>query len=111
MPPALAGRWHLQLYREIDICLDTFPWSGHTSACEALWMGVPVITLPGSTHVGRMVASVLTQLGREEWIASSGEQYVSKAVEIAAHVEDLRSQRQALRDLMHDSRLCDARAF
>jgi predicted O-linked N-acetylglucosamine transferase (SPINDLY family) len=109
--PALAGRWHLPLYREIDVCLDTFPWSGHTSACEALWMGVPVITLAGNTHVARMVASVLTQVGRPDWIAQTRQEYVSQAVEMSRSVTQLRSARTTLRELVRNSRLCNSAAL
>src|SRR5262249_47613084 len=107
----LTGRWHLPLYRSIDICLDTFPWSGHTSACEAIWMGAPVLSLRGHTRAGRMVASVLTQIGREEWIAQTREEFVTKAVEMSRSRDELRSGRRALRETMTRSQLCDARRF
>ncbi|MBL8830324.1 MAG: tetratricopeptide repeat protein, partial [Planctomycetaceae bacterium] len=60
---------HLGVYGRVDLTLDVFPWSGHTTACEALWMGVPIVTLCGRRHAGRMVSSVLTCLGRPDWIA------------------------------------------
>src|SRR5206468_987282 len=60
---AAAGWNHWAVYREVDVSLDPFPWSGHTTACDSLWMGVPVVTLRGSCHAGRMVASVLTRVG------------------------------------------------
>jgi protein O-GlcNAc transferase len=75
------GQTHLHLYSEIDLSLDTFPWSGHGTACESLWMGVPVLTLRGSVHAGRMVASVLHQLGLKDLIADSLAQYLEKAVQ------------------------------
>ena len=62
---------HFQLYGEIDVLLDAFPWSGHATACEALWMGVPTLTLHGSRHAGRMAASILTSVGPTEWIAET----------------------------------------
>jgi len=111
LDPALAGRWHLPLYRQIDIALDTFPWSGHTSACEALWMGAPVVSLRGNTHVGRMVASVLNQIDRYDLMAETREEYTDKAVELSRHASELRAGRSALRDSMRQSRLCDSNRF
>src|SRR5262249_9775345 len=54
---------HLEVYPHIDLTLDTFPWSGQTTACESLWMGVPVVALRGPRFAGRLAASVLTQVG------------------------------------------------
>ena len=78
------GQKHWHVYKEVDIAVDPFPWSGHHSNCEALWMGVPVVTLRGNRHAGRMVASVLTTLGMTDWIAETPEQYVALAVEKTA---------------------------
>src|SRR4029079_14050103 len=61
---------HLGLYHDIDICLDAQPWSGHVTACQSMWMGVPMVTLLGQTRAGRMVASVLYQIGHPEWVAT-----------------------------------------
>ena len=68
---------HLALYNEVDVALDTFPYNGTTTTCEALWMGVPVITLAGTLHAGRVGASLLHQLDLTDWIAHSPEEYVS----------------------------------
>src|SRR5205085_9532831 len=76
---AFAHGGHLSTYHDIDIALDSFPWTGHTTACEGLWMGVPIVTLRGNSHAGRMVASVLTQLGLTDLISDTPEQYVSIA--------------------------------
>jgi protein O-GlcNAc transferase len=102
---------HLAMYDRIDIALDTFPWSGHTTACEALWMGAPVITFAGERHAGRMVASVLTQLGLEDFIAESEGEYVEIAGRIASEIPSLSMLRKGLRELMEGSRLCDGRTF
>src|SRR5206468_3236938 len=60
---------HVQLYKDVDIILDTYPFNGHTTTCLALWMGVPVVTLSGDTHRSRMGSSVLTNLGLSELVA------------------------------------------
>jgi protein O-GlcNAc transferase len=102
---------HLALYNKIDILLDTFPWSGHTTACEALWMGVPVITLRGNRHAGRMVASVLTCLGVSEFIAENENEFVSIAELTASNIKDLSRLRTGLREKMRPSKLCDGLTF
>jgi predicted O-linked N-acetylglucosamine transferase (SPINDLY family) len=66
-----VGMQHLRVYDDIDVTLDPFPWNGHTTACEALWMGVPVVALRGRTHAGRMSASVLTALGLRDLVADT----------------------------------------
>jgi protein O-GlcNAc transferase len=102
---------HLSLYHTIDISLDTFPWSGHTTACESLWMGVPVVTLHGDRHAGRMVSSVLTVLGLTDWIGRSVGQYLSIAIKKAGAIEALISLRSRLRDIMTASDLCNAEKY
>ncbi|MBC7802349.1 MAG: tetratricopeptide repeat protein, partial [Candidatus Parcubacteria bacterium] len=71
---------HMGRYREIDIALDPFPYHGTATTCEALWMGVPVVTLAGRTHLSRVGVSVLKRLTLDELIADTREQYVSKAI-------------------------------
>jgi protein O-GlcNAc transferase len=102
---------YLSIYDQIDIALDTFPWSGHTTACEALWMGVPVVTLFGNRHAGRMVSSVLTQLGLEDFIAENEAEYGAIAERTAMEIPSLNMLRQGLRSLMEGSVLCDDRTF
>jgi protein O-GlcNAc transferase len=102
---------HLALYHGIDVSLDTFPWSGHTTACESLWMGVPVITLQGNRHAGRMVTSILKNMGIDDWVAGSCEDYLRIATEKASSIEDLISLRARLRETMASSDVCNAVKF
>ncbi len=95
----------------VDIALDAFPWNGHTTACEALWMGVPVVTLYGNRYAGRMAASALTALGLTELIARSPEEYVDIAARWVSDVDRLARLRTGLREKMRTSPLCDGAAF
>lgn len=100
---------HLGLYQRLDIALDTFPYNGTTTTCEALWMGVPVITLVGKTHAGRVGLSLLANLGRKEWCAESREQYLSHAADLASDLQGLAALRAGLRENMASSPLCDGK--
>ena len=97
---------HLAVYNEIDIALDPFPWNGHVSSCEALWMGVPVVTLAGPTHAGRLCASVLHQLALDELVADSPGQYVGIASALATDRRHLSALRENLRRRMQQT-VCD----
>lgn len=108
LPP---GMRHLSLYNEIDITLDAFPWCGHTTACEAMWQGVPMLTLLGNRHAGRMVASVLTQVGLTDWIAHDHDEYLRLAVDWARRLDALAQLRSTLRERMATAPLCDAARF
>jgi predicted O-linked N-acetylglucosamine transferase (SPINDLY family) len=102
---------HLLAYRSVDIALDAFPWNGHATTCEALWMGVPVITLLGSRYAGRLAATTLTAVGLTDFIAVTPEVYVSIAREWATDLDRLSRLRSALRQRMQSSPLCDGAAF
>ena len=102
---------HLSLYHGVDIALDPFPYNGTTTTCEALWMGVPVITLAGRTHVARVGASLLTHLGTPEWIACSPDDYIARALALAADLPQLAALRAGLRTRFQTSPLCDAQSF
>ncbi len=98
---------HLARYSELDIALDTFPYSGTTTTCEALWMGVPMVTLCGSTHVSRVTGSILSQMGLGKWTTRSESEYVEKAVALARSGEFRTADRRRLRDRMAGSPLLD----
>lgn len=102
---------YLDLYRKFDILLDVFPWNGHVTTCESLWMGVPVVTLRGDRHAGRLSATVLTSLGLTDLIADTTEQYVATAIRWAADPERRATLRRELRPRMLASPLCDGRSF
>lgn len=102
-----AREHHLALYDEVDVALDTFPYNGTATTCEALWMGVPVITLAGQLHAGRVGASLLHQLDLTDWIAQSPEEYVSLVLSVAAQPPE----RRILREWVAASGLTDAAGF
>lgn len=98
---------HLQEYSKVDIAFDTFPYHGTTTTCEALWMGTPVITLCGETHVSRVGVSLLQTVGCPELIARTADDYVEKAVELAFDSGRLEYLREELRGMMALSALMD----
>jgi len=102
---------YLRTYHRIDIALDTFPYNGHTTSLDALWMGVPVITLAGNTVVGRAGFSQLSNLKLPDLVAHSGENYVRIASDLAADRHRLIEMRGALRQQMEGSPLMDAPRF
>jgi predicted O-linked N-acetylglucosamine transferase (SPINDLY family) len=102
---------HLALYHRVDIALDTFPYNGTTTTCEALWMGVPVVTLAGRTHASRVGASLLTHLGWLEGIAADKTEYGARAQRLAADLPGLARLRQGLRERMRRSPVCDEPRF
>jgi protein O-GlcNAc transferase len=111
MQPTPDPQSHLQTYGHADIALDTFPYHGTTTTMEALWMGVPVVTLAGDRHASRVGASILSTLGLEEWIAQSEDEYVEIATRLAADVQALATLRQSLRLQLSRSPLTDGARF
>jgi protein O-GlcNAc transferase len=102
---------YFKIYLKVDIGLDPFPYGGGTTTCDALWMGVPVITLAGPTAVGRGGASILSNLDLRDLVAHSTDEYVRVAARLANEWETLSGLRAALRPRMQDSPLMDAAAF
>jgi predicted O-linked N-acetylglucosamine transferase (SPINDLY family) len=101
----------LATYNEIDLALDPFPYSGGLTTCEALWMGVPVVTLPGETFASRHSLTHVSNVGITETVADSPEDYVGRAVKLARNLPRLAEIRAGLRQQMARSPLCDARRF
>lgn len=99
------------LYNEMDIALDTFPYHGTTTTCDALWMGVPVIALAGQSHVSRVGLSLLSNTGLPELIATGEEEYAALAIALAMDQDRLRTLRATLRERMRGSPLMNAPAF
>lgn len=102
---------HLALYAKVDIGLDTFPYNGTTTTCEALWMGVPVLSLVGKHHAGRVGASLLSSAGLSNWLADTPQSFVSVAHTMVADMARLAGLRESLREQLARSSLCDAVGF
>ncbi len=93
---------YLQQYADIDIILDSFPHNGHTMTCEALWMGVPVVTCRGDRPASRLSSSVLTALGLPELVTSTTDEYIQRVVDLANSEPRRTMLRRALRGLMEE---------
>jgi protein O-GlcNAc transferase len=98
-------------YNEIDIVLDPFPYSGGLTTCEALWMGVPTVTLPGEIFASRHSTSHLSNAGFPDWVARDIEDYIDLAVRRARDVSGLAAMRETTRDRVRRSPLCDGPRF
>lgn len=106
-----GNRTHLGVYGRIDVALDTFPFCGHTTTCEALYMGVPVVTLAGRCFAERMGASVLHQVGLDDLVTTDADAFVAAARRLAADPPVLAELRAGLRSRVTGSRLGDPAAF
>jgi protein O-GlcNAc transferase len=102
---------YLTNFHKIDIALDTWPYPGGTTTFDALWMGVPVVTMMGSTSVSRAGASILSNLGFAEWVTESSAGYLAAATRLATDVNQLANLRASLRDRLRASRLMDGHQF
>lgn len=111
VPYQASTESHLALYGRIDVALDTFPYNGTTTTCEALWMGVPVVTLKADRPAGRVGASLLTTVGLNHLIADGVDDYISKARELAGNLNQLSDLREGMRRHLAASPLCDAAGF
>ena len=102
---------YLATYHRVDVVLDPFPFSGSTTTCESLWMGVPVITCPGETFASRHSLSHLSSVGLTETIARDPDEYVELAISLAGDPARLAALRSGLRERMAASPLCDGKRF
>lgn len=102
---------HLAGYGRLDLALDPFPYNGGTTTVEALYMGVPVLTLHGDRYVAHMSESILRSAGLDDWVAADPDAYVEKAVAAARRPEALDPLRAGLRDQVTATTLFDAKAF
>jgi predicted O-linked N-acetylglucosamine transferase (SPINDLY family) len=102
---------YLELYHRLDIVLDAFPYNGHTTSLDALWMGVPVVTLAGQRSVSRAGWSQLSNLGLPELVAFSQEDYIQIATKLAGDIPQLMELRATLRRRMQTSPLMDGPRF
>jgi predicted O-linked N-acetylglucosamine transferase (SPINDLY family) len=102
---------HLKLYDRVDIALDTYPYNGCLTTLEALWMGVPVVTLVGKHRVSRVGLSLLSRIGLEFFAVSTPDEYLRKATALSQSRESLAKIRASLRQRMESSVLCDANRF
>jgi len=111
LPPTVPLSAFMAEYSRMDIALDTVPYNGGTTSCDALWMGVPVVSLSGSRFSSRMGASVLSTVGLEEFIARGNQDYVQIATSLAADHYRIRTIRSSLRNQVASSLLCNATEF
>ena len=102
---------HLANYHQADIALDTFPFAGATTTFQALWMGVPVITLWGNRHASRVGGSILTNLSLSNLVADSKEDYIKVASKLAENPDKINQIRHHLREKLTSSSYCDPLAF
>lgn len=111
MMPYLPLEDFLAECNNIDIALDPFPFNGNTISCHTMWMGVPVITLPGDRYASRMGASVMNNLGLTDLVAVDKKHYVQIAQTLAENIDYLALLRKELRERMLSSPICDAQSF
>ncbi len=102
---------YLALFSEVDIALDPFPCNGGTTTCDALWMGLPVVTWQGNTFLSRASMSILHAVGNPQWAAVDAEDYVARCVGLACDIDGLRVARESLRAQVAGSPLLDAPGF
>ncbi len=107
----LPRQKYLELIASTDVALDAFPFNGHTTTCDALWQGVPVVTLAGDSYVSRFGSSAHQNLGLQDLVASSVEQYIEIAAKLAQDTPRLAELRASLRERMSASPILDHRQF
>lgn len=111
IPSTATVAEHLALYERMHVALDTFPYHGTTTTCEALWMGVPVVSCVGDRHASRVGKSVLTNAGAAECVAAEAAQFAAICARFAQYRDQLHTLRTSLRQRMSASPLTDTRAY
>lgn len=104
--PRAGMRGYLAYHHEVDIALDTFPYTGGTTSCHSLWMGVPVLTLAGNTRISRQTAGGLGLAGLSDWICTSEDEYIEKAVAWSDDVAKLGALRANMRQQLRETAFC-----
>jgi predicted O-linked N-acetylglucosamine transferase (SPINDLY family) len=107
----VTAKRYYALYHEVDVALDSFPYNGAATTCDALWMGVPVLTLAGEHALARSGLSLLSSLGMREWVAASPGDYVARALQCTQDIGQLATLRAELRQRLQRSPLCDGPSF
>ena len=102
---------HLETYNAVDVALDPYPYNGATTTCEALWMGVPVLTRCGRTHTSRMGASILNATGKAQWVCTDDDTFLAAAVRLAADPAALAQWRTDARSFLAGTPLFDEAGF
>ena len=98
----------LEIYNEIDIALDPFPFQGNTSTCESVWMGVPVLILKGNRYLFHFGESINSNLGMQDWISKNSDEYITKAIKFSSNIDELAKIRKSLREVALKSPVFDA---
>jgi protein O-GlcNAc transferase len=111
VPPTAERSDHLSTYYEVDIGLDPFPYPGVTTSAEALWMGIPVLTMQGDRFMSRTATSIANNAGLPDWVASSEDDYVEKATHFANDLPKLAALRSRLGEQVRELPLFDAPRF
>ena len=102
---------YYEAYNRIDMILDTFPYPGGTTSVDALWMGVPVLTLKGDRFLSHLGESIATNAGQTDWIAQDCDDYVNKAIALVSDIQSLAALRGSLRDQVLRTPLFDTQRF
>jgi protein O-GlcNAc transferase len=102
---------YLAAHGEVDVILDTLPFTGGTTTCEALWMGVPTVTIEGRTMLTRQGASVMFTVGLDDWVARDARSFVDTVLARVTDLQQLAALRLALRERAQASPLYDAPRF
>jgi predicted O-linked N-acetylglucosamine transferase (SPINDLY family) len=110
-PPTVGQAEHLAVFGEVDIALDSMPRTGGSTTAEALWMGVPVVSLAGTRYIERLSATMLHAVGLDDLITSTPAEYIDKAVALAGDAPYRKKLRLGMRQRLAASPLCDARAL